>query len=518
MLHRRDLSMSDWTGGYVTDTQYTFGYYPELNPARVAWALLSRGLRPPRVSTACELGFGLGVSTCIHAVSNKHVNWWGNDFNPGQVYFARELAGLSKRPIALFEDSFEEFADRKDLPPFDFIGAHGVLSWISEENVGHILRIIRGSLKPGGVAYFGYNVLPGWANFLAIRRLLLAEVKSVLPEHAPTRDKVRHARSVLEQLVETNPIPFTLVPSLNQDIRTVLSRPDAYLAHEFFNADWHPFHVDQVFSLLRSAKLEFAASLNPVEPFSSLNLSASGLRFMEARSGTGNQQGWRDFLVNESFRRDLFVKGGSPLNVGERDSLVDALWVQPRLTPRDDDFRLKGARTSGTLDVGAFGTARDILEKHGSQTVRAFSDRLNARGISLDRNEVLMGLEAKGWAWVVDSAPEEAIDHDARLCLNAWGVSDSEFNHRLGYLIHPSGEPMEVNQVECRWLNYCHTELGIDEISMKIADDFRRAGIQLLDDQGGSIGPLQAKDRVTALIDKLLQSGERKARLQECLL
>ena len=37
--------MSDWTAGYVTDIDYTFGYYAELNPLRVRLAVPERGAR-----------------------------------------------------------------------------------------------------------------------------------------------------------------------------------------------------------------------------------------------------------------------------------------------------------------------------------------------------------------------------------------------------------------------------------------------------------------------------------------
>ena len=50
--------MTDWTSGYVADIDYTFGYYPELNPLRVQLAFLFQGLAYPEFSNACELGFG----------------------------------------------------------------------------------------------------------------------------------------------------------------------------------------------------------------------------------------------------------------------------------------------------------------------------------------------------------------------------------------------------------------------------------------------------------------------------
>lgn len=82
--------MQDWSDGYMTEVAYTFGYYPELNPLRARLALLDAGIVPPDIHTACELGFGHGISVNIHNAASG-AQWHGTDFNPAQVGFAREL-------------------------------------------------------------------------------------------------------------------------------------------------------------------------------------------------------------------------------------------------------------------------------------------------------------------------------------------------------------------------------------------------------------------------------------------
>ena len=82
-----------------------------------------------------------------------------------QSWRARQLAVASGADIDLYEDSFEDFARRTDLPPFDHIGLHGVWSWISDRNRTVIVGFIQRKLKPGGVLYVGYNALPGRAAF-----------------------------------------------------------------------------------------------------------------------------------------------------------------------------------------------------------------------------------------------------------------------------------------------------------------------------------------------------------------
>jgi hypothetical protein len=125
--------VSDWTEGYVTDIGYIYGYYSELNPLRIPLPLLNVGLSPPVVATACDLGFGQGISVNIHAAASD-MRWYGTDFNPAHAAFAQSLAAASGSGAQLFDQSFVEFCARSDLPDFDFIGVHGIWSWVSDEN------------------------------------------------------------------------------------------------------------------------------------------------------------------------------------------------------------------------------------------------------------------------------------------------------------------------------------------------------------------------------------------------
>ena len=62
--------MSDWTSGYVADIGYTYGYYTDLSPLRVPFQASIAQVTPPQVRTACELGFGQGMSINLHAAAS----------------------------------------------------------------------------------------------------------------------------------------------------------------------------------------------------------------------------------------------------------------------------------------------------------------------------------------------------------------------------------------------------------------------------------------------------------------
>src|ERR1700761_405065 len=163
--------MNDWRDGYIDEIAYTYGYCDELNPLRLKLALLNAGLAFPTVQTACELGFGYGVSVNIHAAGSA-TRWYGTDFNSSHADFAHELATRAESQAFLLAERFSEFCARDDLPDFDFIGMHGIWSWISDENRALIVDFLSRRLKPGGVLYLSYNTQPGWTAMLPVRELM----------------------------------------------------------------------------------------------------------------------------------------------------------------------------------------------------------------------------------------------------------------------------------------------------------------------------------------------------------
>jgi len=259
--------------GYLAEVGYVQGYYPGLNPLGMRFTLLAAGLRPPKVESACELGFGQGVSLAIHAVQGG-TRWYGTDINSDHAAFARRLAGDAAE---IHAESFAEF-ERRDLPDFDFIGLHGVWSWISADNRALITRFIRRRLKRGGVAYLGYNALPGWAAFEPVRHLMRAHAGEPADED-DARRRIADAMRFVQELLATRP-DFTLEhPEPGRRFADLQGKDWRYLAHEFFNRDWQAMHFADAAKALAPAGLRFAASADPLDAIEALaHASAIGAR------------------------------------------------------------------------------------------------------------------------------------------------------------------------------------------------------------------------------------------------
>ena len=55
---------------------------------------------------------------------------------------------------------------------FDFVTLHGIVSWVSDETRGQIVRFLARYLKPGGVVQISYNAKTACAQVQPLQRLL----------------------------------------------------------------------------------------------------------------------------------------------------------------------------------------------------------------------------------------------------------------------------------------------------------------------------------------------------------
>ena len=294
--------MNDWTSGYVADIDYTFGHYYELNPQRVKLAFLNAGLVVPEIGSACELGFGQGLSANLHAAASV-CSWQGTDFIPSQVGFAKELAAASGANAHFYDDSFADFAQR-DLPNFDYICLHGIWSWIADEDRTVIVDFIRKKLKVGGVLYISYNTLPGWAAFSPMRYLMAEHADKVGASGAGSLSRVEGALDFTNKLLSTNPLFAEENPLVNDRFNLLKDQNRRYLAHEYFNRNWEAFHFREIDEWLKPAKLTYACSAHYLDHIDGINLTPEQQVFLGDIHDSIFKQTVRDFMVNHTFIKD----------------------------------------------------------------------------------------------------------------------------------------------------------------------------------------------------------------------
>lgn len=356
--------MSDWGEGYVSDIEYTTGFYHEQAPARIAFACLLNGVAPPRWTGAysyLELGCGRGFTLNLLAAANPEARFVGIDFMPGHIVEARRLAaavGLDN--VTFLETSFEEaLADRDALPEFDLITQHGVYSWVSAANRQAIVDLIRAKLKPGGAAYLSYNAMPGWATTLPVQRL----IRDVAGQHVERSDRaVARAIRYMQELHEAGAVTLANAPMLPDLVKSVDSGFTTYLAHEYLNAHWEPQYFTDVARDLAGAKLQFAARANILEAFPELIYTGEQRALLGRVSLPIQQQQLQDYILGTRFRRDIFIRGIQHLSMAERQARLLAVPLAMTVARKTVSLTLRVPAGEANMSPDTYNAVFDAID------------------------------------------------------------------------------------------------------------------------------------------------------------
>lgn len=408
-----------WNDGYFADAPYVYAYHRELNPVFQRFCLVSSGVVPPvceGTAVHCELGFGQGVSANIHAAANPG-SYWGTDFMPAHVGHARQLQDAGASGARWFDDSFEEFLRRDDLPAFESISLHGVWSWITRANQQVIVELARRRLKPGGSMYVSYNCQPGWAPLMPMRQLMAFHERfAAHASFGSPADRVAQAVQFVDGVLASKPAYVVDNPGISRFLDAIRNEDPAYIAGEYFGREWHCDYFADVVEALQRAQLEFAGLAAPGEQFDRLNIGPAGLAQLAQIEHPTLREQVRDYHLNRAFRRDLYVRGARRLSGDARAQMLLDTRCVLLASPDQVPASLTGRNGVVALDRDRLAALVSALsaQANAPKTLRAVigSQAVGALQPWLDLLAVLVGIGA-----VAPCQPEDAEAQVSDRCL-----------------------------------------------------------------------------------------------------
>lgn len=300
--------MSGTTGGYVTDTAYVAEFYGDHAPTHMNLVAATNGFRPVAVDGAftwCDYGCGNGLTAAVLAGAYPQAKFYGVDFLPAHIRTAETLAVRMNLDNATFLQ--RSFTDLKpaDLPPLDFAVMHGVLSWIDDKTREAVLDDAAQRLKPGGLLMTGTNAMPGWAAKLPMRNM----VYSLSKDSVNSLERARIGLDWLKRLKDAQVKYFRDNPALAEAVDELERVDPRYMAHEYFNEHLRAFYFAELKAMMEARGLRFAGCarlfLNMVDLAVPKELQDE---FRTAKT-RAELEAKRDFIRNETFRRDIWIKG-----------------------------------------------------------------------------------------------------------------------------------------------------------------------------------------------------------------
>lgn len=473
--------MSDWTSGYVADIGYTFGYYNELNPNRSTLAFLSAGYAPPSLGTHCELGFGQGLSVNIHSAASGST-WYATDFNPSQAAFAQSLVSASGADAHLTDEAFADFCNRTDLPEFDSIGLHGIWSWISDENRSVIVDFIRRKLKVGGALYISYNTLPGWATFAPMRHLMTEHASVMGALGSGVVNRVDKALNFAHKLLDTNPLFARANPAVSERLGQVTKQDRHYLAHEYFNKDWHPMYFADVTRSLEQSKISYVCSANYLDHVDVLNLTKDHKALLDELENSIFKESVRDFIVNQQFRRDYWIKGPRKLSSSERHKLLEehqVILIAPRNTVL---LKATGSLGEANLNEGIYSPILDFLSDHKVCNLGEISKSVGEKANFAQVLQAILVLTGNGMVSSVLASQPSLEVKASTMSLNLKLMEIARYSTDIGQLASPiTGGGISVNRFNQLFLLAKHQgKTTTDSLAEFVWNILKEQGVRLI--------------------------------------
>ena len=312
----------------LTDVTYVRNFIRESAPAWLDHVALISGMAPPLRHAAfswCDLGCGPGTNAAIMAATHPLGSFVGIDSLPAHIEEANLLATDARIPNVHFHALDFAAATTRDFGGFDYIVSHGVYTWIDQTARDQWLAFIDRHLKPGGLLYVSYNALPGRAADLPLQRLVHA-LGGTLPGNS--RDRTQAALAVVDGMNHLKAPALASSPMM-QRLHQNRGRFDPdYLAHEFM-VPWDPQCVTDVRAHLAQAGLRPAGSATLVENYDNFVLGRTARQLLATIEDPHACEFARDFMIDQFFRRDVFVREGRTLDDAERRRrlLNTAFWL-----------------------------------------------------------------------------------------------------------------------------------------------------------------------------------------------
>ncbi len=403
---------TSWTRGYRTDSEYTFGVYPFLNPDNLLLTVALQGIRPVadivssgakdgRALVYCELGCGQGMTLNLMAARDPGGDYYGIDYNPDQIRNAQSFASAAEISNATFSEVSFADLDEYDIPDCDVIVMHGIWSWIDVTMQDHIIRFIQRKLKPGGVVFSSYNCAVGRSADMPMRRLFLAAERASRQQARTPR--LREMLEFTTSCAEAGAEYFEAHPaSLKRLMKLADLEPD-YIEHEYLNSSWTNYFHDEVAATMLTAQLEFAGSCDMVNNRLELALPSEAIELAGRMSCPSDVELLKDIWINNTFRRDIFVRDRQVLQPKDLCKLLNKLYFaicKPRKACMLDfevsggSVRLPDVPYRAILDALADGP----MTGAGIATIAAGS----AASITLD--EIISTLVAAGYITLAPNA------------------------------------------------------------------------------------------------------------------
>ena len=215
-----------------------------------------------------------------------------------------------------------------------------------------------------------------------MRHLMTEHAEVIGADGVGIVSRIDGALDFTDKLLATNPLFARANSLVNDKIKQIKGQNRHYLAHEYFNRDWHPMHFATMGKWMESAKLTYACSAHYLDHLDAVNLTIEQQAFLKDIHDPMFKQTVRDFMVNQQFRKDYWVRGLRTLKLLEQvEQLREQRFVMSAYRP-DVSFKVSGPLGEATLTEKIYAPVLDLMSDFKTRTLAQLEQLVKDKGIN----------------------------------------------------------------------------------------------------------------------------------------
>lgn len=302
------------------------------HPDHLATVATLFGLNPPPANhcRVLELGCGTGENLFGMACALPKSEFIGIDLSEVQIAHGKNIieavrlenVTLEHMSIMDIEESFGSF---------DYIIAHGIMSWVPTDVQNKVFEICGTNLSPQGIAYLSYNTYPGWNNRQFIRRVMRQHIKDCKDPH----EKVRIGKDIASFFALAIRDKNFFGEQFKTELETIRNLPPWLILHDILEDVNEPFYFEDFISRAQSNNLQYLAEAETASMMLQ-EFSPEIEQYIDSLSESViEREQYMDFLRNRTLRRTLLCNNTHSLEHRIDPKRIESLYVASRMAPVD---------------------------------------------------------------------------------------------------------------------------------------------------------------------------------------
>jgi SAM-dependent methyltransferase len=322
---------------------YPSQVFPQTHPNRLAVLATLLGLSPapPARCRVLEVGCGDGGNLIALALGSPNARFVGFDLAASAIEQGKSLASeIGLTNIELFQADLMAY---EPAEPFDYIIAHGFLSWVPGAVQDRLLALCKKALAPQGVAFISYNTYPGFHVRRMLREMMLFHSTG---SESP-REKIERSRGLIQLLLQGHVDDDEFAAVVRAEAQWVFNRDsEPVLFHDDLAEINIPFYFHQFARFAGQHGLQFLAEADFHE-MSDRRLPKAVAESIRKLPDIVLREQYLDFLKCRRFRQTLLVHQGVAIDREPKAECVRTMFIATPAKPESERVDLAAGKVEG---------------------------------------------------------------------------------------------------------------------------------------------------------------------------